>query len=337
MVAQFRPRTALVAGLGRAGLRHVAILRELVPGIRIVGLRRPGRPVGAACDLVVHSLEDALAQQPDLAVLAGPAPTHVPQLRALLEAGVPTLVEKPLSHSLAGLDEVIQRCDEMAVPVVVGYNLRQAHVVLEAHCIASRGELGELQVIRAEVGQDLSAWRPGQDAGASISARAETGGGALLELNHEIDLALWFGGPGRSVTAQTGRLGRHAVDVEDVADVLIEHEAGVLTSIHLDFLARPARRTLIVAGSRNTLIADLVSGVLQVGDGDTWSTTAHEPGAADTYHRQMMTFLECLETGGTAGPDLRDGRAALEVGLAARAAATTGRRQQLAQVAEVRQ
>ena len=45
-----------------------------------------------------------------------------------------------------------------------------------------------------EVGQYLPDWRPGTDYKSGVSAQKDLGGGALLELSHELDYLQWFFG-----------------------------------------------------------------------------------------------------------------------------------------------
>ena len=122
-------RPVLLIGSGSIGRRHLANLRHAVPGAAVTLLRRPGAgsldpAVAAAVDRVADHMDDALQPLPELAVVAGPASTHVAHALALADAGVPMLIEKPLSVDLAGCHELAAICRANAVPVVVGYTLR---------------------------------------------------------------------------------------------------------------------------------------------------------------------------------------------------------------------
>ena len=109
----------LVIGVGSIGERHLRCFRntgraelalcEVNEALRADVARRYG--VGRA----FGRFEDALAEPHDVAVIATPAPLHVPQATRLAEAGVHLLIEKPLSTSL---DEtvVVHHGDVFLVP-----------------------------------------------------------------------------------------------------------------------------------------------------------------------------------------------------------------------------
>ena len=317
----------MIFGMGTAGSRHARILRELIPQIFLVAVRRPGQPPADLADVTVHGLAEALPFSPDVAVLAGPAHTHVAQLWDLVQVGVATLVEKPLSHELDGVEEVLAAAREREVCVAVGYNLRCSPLLLEARDLSRSGAIGNLLSLRADVGQELSTWRVGQNPRDSVSVRESTGGGALLELSHELDLALWIAGPVGHVTAETRRVGAYTEDVEDIAEVLISHESGAISSVHVDLLARPARRRLAITGEEGTIECDILTGSLRVGGNEGWEERQFEAGVGATYQRQMQAFVHAVRTGSAVPADLSAGRDALALAISARRSAETGRKE----------
>ena len=187
-------RPVLLIGSGSIGRRHLANLRHAVPGAAVTLLRRPGAgpldpAVAAAVDRVTDHMDDALKPLPELAVVAGPASTHVAHALALADAGVPMLIEKPLSVDLVGCHELAAICGANAVPVVVGYTLRHHPGFIELQGMLYSGAVGRPMFLRAEVGQYLPDWRPEVDYRTTVTASRSLGGGPLLELSHELDLA----------------------------------------------------------------------------------------------------------------------------------------------------
>ena len=66
-----------------------------------------------------------------MAVIATPAPLHVPLATRLVEAGVHVLIEKPLGTSLDGVERLGQMVRERGVTAAVGYVYR-CHPLLSA-------------------------------------------------------------------------------------------------------------------------------------------------------------------------------------------------------------
>ena len=82
-----------------------------------------------------------------------------------------------------------------------------------------------------------------------VSARKELGGGVLLELSHELDLARWFFGDldlKASLIQQSGLLD---IDVEDQAILVCMAPQGFPISIRLNFCTKPPQRFLKVRGN----------------------------------------------------------------------------------------
>lgn len=323
-------RHFIVASLGSIGQRHLRNLRTLQPYARITALRRPGSsPVDCnGCDGEVASIEAALALRPDGAILAGPAPTHVPLARAFVEQGIPVFIEKPLSHDLAGLTELAAAAQRRAVPVMIGYNLR-----FNASLNAVRGELlagtiGDVLAVRAEVGQFLPDWRPGVDYRRGVSARRALGGGPLLELSHEIDYLYWLFGMPDQVTCRGGRYSDLEIDVDDCLDMSLDYASPRrLVSIHLDFLQRPAARTCKFIGSKGTLTWEALQDrhIVEIADAGRRVVESPVPDRNRMYLDELIDFIAAIEDGRPVSIPLSDGADVMRIISAAARSLETGR------------
>jgi predicted dehydrogenase len=277
-------RRALVVGLGSIGTRHRDVLEGLGLETEVLSRRTSD-----------EALAEAVARvRPDHVVLAREAVRHADDLRELAAAGFrgSVVVEKPLGVRADGLEEFV---DPSALPFrscTVGYQLRLHPVVLALRAALSAEPLVSVD---ARVGQHLDAWRPGRDPAATASGSTALGGGALRELSHELDLVTWLGGPWRRVCALGGRSGALASDVDDRWGLLIELDGGVVATVHLDMLDRVGQRRLTATGPRVTAVADLVAGMVRVGDADGVRETAH-PAARDDILGALHTAV--LDGGG---------------------------------------
>jgi len=99
-----KPIRAAVIGTGAFGRHHVRVLRHLA-GVDLVGICDANQERAAAL-AAEHSCPifpsvEALLGQADAAVVATPTSTHFEITRALLEAGIDVLIEKPIAQSSA--------------------------------------------------------------------------------------------------------------------------------------------------------------------------------------------------------------------------------------------
>lgn len=254
-------KTVAVIGLGSIATRHRKNIKHLFPESRLLAMSASGRVPQEAisdCDQVVSSIQEFIQQGAGLALVASPAPFHAQHAIPLLEAGIPTLIEKPVTSGVDDAKTLIDVAESTQTPVAVGYCLRylpSSRVVKELLDAQSIGALLNAQV---EIGQYLPDWRPTKDYRETVSAIARLGGGALLELSHELDYIQWLLG---DLDVQFSHLRSSAelgLEVEDLVDMIATSDSGAVVSIHLDFLQRHAFRRCRFVGSKGTLEWDLV-------------------------------------------------------------------------------
>lgn len=325
----------LVAGLGSIGKRHARNLRALRPDVRISTLRRPesSLEIGTEWAHQFIRLEDAVASRPDGAIVAGPASTHAHLTRAFLDNGIPVLVEKPLAHAL---EYVVGLTNASRTPALVGYNLRFASLFACLRDKVRSGALGDILKVTAHVGQFLPDWRPGTDYRASVSAQGALGGGALLELSHELDYIYALFGLPNAVTCRGGTYSSLEIDVEDSVAIVLEYDKPrMMAMVDLDFLRRPASRGCSIIGGNGVVSADfmrqeLVDSTVSA-EGDAARTTF----AADRnemYLDEMRSFLAMVEDGAPSPIPLSEGIDVLRIIAAARHSMVAGRTVELREI-----
>ena len=316
---------ALIVGLGSMGRRHLANLRLIEPAAHITIWHQRSKRQGVAeapspADCVVYNLEDALDTKPDAALITNPASLHIETGLALAREGVHLFIEKPLSNTLDGVDELLDLCRQWSLVLTVGYNFRFYRPLQVMRQALQEGRIGCIIALRAEAGQYLPDWRPGSDYWQGVSARRNLGGGAVLELSHELDYVRWLVGEVKTVSAQVGHLSDLEIDVEDTAEIILQFRNGAIGSVHLDMIQRPATRTCRIIGTEGTLAWDWSSHCVRLFSAttNTWSDL-HPPKTIDRnemYVAELRHFLDCVR--GKEEPIVsgEDGRRVLEIALA---------------------
>jgi predicted dehydrogenase len=300
-------------------------------GVRDIALVRSGRP-GAVPNPwgypELPSVDALLDRGVEAAIVCTPSSLHVAPARALLEAGIPVMVEKPVAHRRSDLETLRVAAERRRTPLVPAHNLRFHAAIDAAHDLLTQGAVGAVRTARFSVGQYLPEWRPGTDYRQSYSARSDLGGGVTLDLMHEIDLACWWCGPFTRLAAWVGHVSALEIQAEDVAEMLLERSAGGVVSIHLDYLHHPYARGWEVIGDAGTMRFDYVSNRLTLGT--PGSPTVHEHPLPpfernDMYVALLRHFLAVAAGAESPRVTLADAAAALNVALTARVASEQGR------------
>lgn len=287
----------LCISLGSIGKRHLRNTRNLLPNARIAVWRQHTAVDGVmpeGADEVATSLQAALAFAPDAVLVSSPASEHIANARPFAQRHVPLFLEKPLAAHSGDLGDFPALCAASRGFTMVGYVLRFLPALHAIRQYLADGLLGQVHTARVEVGQYLPDWRPGSDYRQGVSGQDKLGGGALLELSHEIDYATWLFGWPQSLQCSRARLSPLEIDVEDSAHVLLEYP-GKRISLQLDFLQRVANMAVQIVGSKGTLTADLVKEELRLVTPEHPQGRAIEaarlPNSNDIYLRQFDFFF----------------------------------------------
>jgi hypothetical protein len=315
--------SALVVGYGSIARRHVENLQAC--GISELTIVRPsGRSSDAPKSLrFVSSIAEGMETMPDCAVIASPSAAHIESLLPLLNAGVPCYVEKPVAVSAAQVKQLRDLASRVTVSMT-GCNLRFLPSLQRMQKEIAAGAIGEPVRASLQAGQWLPDWRPARDYRETYSAKAAQGGGVIFDLIHEIDAARWLLGDFDQVLAIGGKRSRLEIDAEDVAAILLGRRgAGPVVAIGLDYVARQPVRRHEVIGEEGTLVWDLAAARLSLITAKGERVLAKDAADFDvgtTYLRAMRAFVNAVQEGKPASPDLADGLAAAELAIRAREA-----------------
>jgi predicted dehydrogenase len=318
----------LVIGVGSIGERHVRCfqatgraslaicetndaLREKIAGQ--YGIER-----------AFADLDSAIADDPQGAVIATPAPLHIAMASKLAEAGVHLLIEKPLSTGLEGIDELAKLVQRQHVAAMVAYVWRAHPILREMKAAIDSGQFGRPLHVLVQCGQHFPTFRP---AYRTIYYRDRAlGGGAIQDaMTHMLNAGEWLVGPIDRLTADAAHLALEGVEVEDTVNVLTR-QGGVLGCYSLNQHQAPNETSIMVVCQRGTCRLETHNNLWKsmAAPGDAW--VEHRHGA---YERDMMfvaqanAFLDVME--GRAEPlcSLQEGLQTLRCNLAALRALTS--------------
>lgn len=321
----------LIAGFGSIGRRHFRNLKSL--GQNDIVLYRTGKSQLDDAELAGHPIEHdlavALAHKPDAVIVSNPTALHMDVAIPAVEAGCHILLEKPISHSLDRVAELEAAAQRTGSRILVGFQLRFHPTLQQAARVLASGSLGSPLSARAHWGEYLPQWHPYEDYRQGYSARADLGGGVVLTLCHPFDYLRWLLGEVASVSARLGRSGELQIAVEDQAEVTLGFAGGPLASVHLDYLQRPASHWLELVCSQGSLHWDAGSGVMRQVSAEGVEKEAAPPSdfeRNELFLAQMQHFLDVVEEKAEPVCSLQDGKAALQIALAAHQSNQSGQR-----------
>jgi predicted dehydrogenase len=270
---------------------------------------------------VVDCVEDGWRRLPQAVIIATSTEGHIPLARTAVERGCHVFVEKPLSHTLVGVDELVADVDRRQLVTMVACNMRFHPGPATVKRLLLQGAVGKVIAARLETGSYLPRWRSWQDYRESYSASRECGG-AILDCIHEIDLALWFFGPAKMVAAAHVAAECLGLDTDGLAEILLRHDSGVLSSLHLNFVQRDYRRGCQIIGTEGTIYWRFDDRCVRVyGENGELKQTYAEPEGwtgDQMYLDEIQHFLSSVRTGSQTVNPIAGGAAALRLAVEAR-------------------
>jgi prepilin-type processing-associated H-X9-DG protein len=224
-----------VIGTGRIFAKHAAALKALSGRMRVVGLADPD-PVNLRsgteqvfAPVAVNDYHELLKRD-DIDLIDICTPPHLHEQLAIdaLDAGKYVTCEKPLAHTLAATDRIVEAAKRHPGRLSTIFQLRYHPDARQAVWLRDSGKLGPLRF--ADV-RRLDSLRGSAQAGKTWwGAWDVAGGGALMtQAIHELDLAMFLMGPIRRVTAHMTTLANRIVS-EDTVTATLEYSSGAVGS-----------------------------------------------------------------------------------------------------------
>jgi predicted dehydrogenase len=259
---------------------------------------------------VFASLQEALAtERYQAGFVCVPTASHLEPAMALARAGIHLFMEKPVSHSVDGVKELVEEVERRGLVGMTGFCMRFFEPLRKARALIEAGRIGRVVTARSFTGVYLPDWHPYEDYRSFYMARKEQGGGVLLDECHAFDWMEWLCGPIRGVFAVVGTFSDLEVTTDDVCEVIARFGERAVGSIHLDMVDRSARSEVEVIGTESTLLVDLEGHTVRLYDHGKrkWEQWAFEPAYDRMYVDELEHFFACVQGRERPLTDLRAG------------------------------
>lgn len=242
------PIRVLLSGPGLIGRKHASLL-DKNPDTRLAAIVAPDHDhnteFAVAQDVPrFTTLDDALAQGGiDAAIISSPNGFHFDQAIGCIAAGLPVLVEKPLTESLASAAKLVEFAEARDAPVLVGHHRTYSPLLEVAQAFLSSSEIGRPVSV-----QGSALFHKPEDYFAAGPWRTRKGGGPILiNLIHEVGIMRHLIGEIDSVTAHVSRATR-GFEVEDTAAITLSFDNGALGTFLLSDASASSKSWEMTAG-----------------------------------------------------------------------------------------
>ena len=319
--ATTNPVGILLIGCGYWGRNYVRVFDEL-----------PGTEVAAICDgsldrlqaigtdyprtFLTTSLDEAL-DRPDVsaAVICTPAATHHDVAARCLQAGLPVLVEKPLTTTAHDADDLIALAAESDLTLMVGHTFLFNTGVRKVKELVSSGHAGDIYYLYAQR-TSLGPVREDVNALWDLAPHDISIFNYILGLEPE-----WVTAVGSCVLGS---------ERPDVGFITLGYPQGIVGHIHVSWVDPHKVREVVVVGSAQRIVfndtnplervrvfdkgiarvpgpagATYGEFTYQLRNGDIFSPVVE---SAEPLKSQCVSFLQCVRTGRKPSSDGHLGR-----------------------------
>jgi len=188
-------------------------------------------------------------------VVATATQVRLPLIAGCAAEGLPVYVEKPLAFEVAELAAIEAVAAPVAARSMLGLMMRYHPAFREL----AGADLGGTYRFSFDIGHDVTLWRANWRFADSYAARA-AGGGVLLDLCHELDMAACLF-PAATLDAVES-IGHRRYPGVDMA-TRISLGGNALGSVSMDYLSPVSTRRIDIAGTDVRRVVDLLAWPLE--------------------------------------------------------------------------
>jgi predicted dehydrogenase len=317
----------LIVGVGSIGERHARCFSN-IQGVDVgicdldielgkeVGEKYGIKEIGSRVDEMEITSFDA-------GVICTPANSHIPISRILSSYDLHLLIEKPLSTSIDGVEELIEISEKNQKIISVGYVFRSDEVLVSMRDALMSGKYGVPLHIIGSAGHFFPFYRPKYNETYYVDR--EQGGGAVQDaMTHMINAAEWLVGPVTRLVADVDHKFLKNSNVEDTVNVITRHEE-VLGSYSLNQYQMPNETVLTVICSKGSLRYEKNLGrwLSSTTPGQDWevefsggTVISGQELPDGPFMAQAMNFINAIKIGEEPSCSLEEALQTLKVNLA---------------------
>jgi len=334
----------LMIGLGSIGQRHLRNISRLYKDVQFIAYRKRGLTHAFSDNMKIqeqvnvegeyhiqsyYNLDDALSQKPDAAFITNITSEHIVSAIKAAEQGCDLFIEKPLSHTMNGVNRLKQIINEKNSIVFMGFQYRSHPGLILLKSILSNPEIGDVLSVEAATGERLTTMHTYEDYRNTYMAKKEYGGGVILNsLIHEIDYLRWIFGELSHIYSIGGKLSSMEIDVEDTVESLLTASRNGKTipvRLHGDLLQYPPCRYCKIICDHGKVYVDLIRNNVEwyIND-EAYTKSFSEFTRNDMFIAEIMEFFSAVGNRARPSITIDDGISNLRMALEIKDSAQKG-------------
>jgi predicted dehydrogenase len=253
-------KNILVVGTGSIGSRHIENLIKFNCNVGAYSYRKENfsKIKNIAYE---DTLDSSTIGKYDGVVIANNTDEHLKVSKLCVEQNKPFYVEKPISHNMNEVLGISDKIKNINLFTRVGFMMR-AHPNISFLKKYLEKSPKKIFYVSMHVGQWLEDWRPDTDYRKCYSADQEKGGGVILDLIHELDIAFWLFGEIDEVFCFKNKISKLDISTEDYAHILLKSKEGFTVDLNLDYLSSVYKRGMHIIMDGENIEWNYVSGTI---------------------------------------------------------------------------
>lgn len=312
----------LIIGAGSIGTRHLRNCLAL--GYNNIAITDPDEKRGKAIYDEFHIpvyryLKEAFSKtEPSIVFVCSPTKFHILHAREALLHNTHLFIEKPLSHTLENVDDLIKETKRKKKIAMVACNWQFHSGYQEFAKILKSKKYGNIREAEVVVAYYLPDARQGVDYKKTYAA-SEEGGGVILDSgSHVVNYLLPILGPIKKVLPLVLNDERMlGIASEESATLFFQHENGEISKATMDYISKKAQHTFRIKTNKTFLTLDLRNNIIM----NEQSGEVLYEGEKDINHmfiEELKHFFSSVQHNEKPRQSLEEARCVIEILLEAK-------------------
>ena len=231
-----KSKKILVIGTGSVGTRHIKNLRRLGQIVFAYShLKKNIYLCNKGKNILIDKKLDDFMHEVDAIIVSNSTHLHLDIIRKGILNKCNLFIEKPISNNMNGIKKISKLIGNLVIEV--GYQLRCHPNLIFLKKSIQNSKLRNIYSYRLIMGHRIDQWRPGSNYEKLYSSNSNKGGGANFELIHQLDLAIFLFGKIKQYSSIQGKVSDFKVKGDDITQILIKHNSGIVGSIQIDMVS----------------------------------------------------------------------------------------------------